>query len=545
MFPTSTQLHAVPALLLLLVPLSYALAAVLPGRGGSAAPGPLWMRGQAAAGTALLLAMAAAGAHGLTGVGTARLLPLLPLANAGALDLSVRLDLLTCVMLLLVTFIGFLILRFSRRYLDGEPGQARYVRWLLATLAAVTLLVVTNNLLLLAAAWIGTSLALHQLLTFYADRPQALLAAHKKFIASRVADLCVLAAVALVGWTLGTLELDAVIERLAGLPAPPGPILAAAVLFATGAALKCAQLPFHGWLIQVMEAPTPVSALLHAGVVNIGGFLMIRLAPLMMEADLAQTLLVAWGTFTAVVAALVMATRISIKVALAWSTCAQMGFMLLECGLGAYGLALLHLVAHSLYKAHAFLSSGSVVEQWRAQALAPAKYRPGLAAWFAAAAVSLLVVGGVGLGLGARLDEAPALWALATVVALSLTPLMVRGASGSWQRLAALCGLGVGVAALYFVWHAIAARLVPISAAGDVVSASRITIVLVAFVALFVLQAILATYPRGRLAQSLHPWLFAGLYLDELFTRLTFRVWPAKLPKPAPPAPTALLNQEA
>jgi NAD(P)H-quinone oxidoreductase subunit 5 len=119
------------------------------------------------------------------------------------------------------------------------------------------------------------------------------------------------------------------------------------VLLVASAALKCAQLPFHGWLIQVMEAPTPVSALLHAGVVNIGGFLMIRLAPLMTQSEIAQTLLVICGCTTAVIAALVMTTRVSIKVALAWSTCAQMGFMLLECGLGAYPLALLHIVAHS------------------------------------------------------------------------------------------------------------------------------------------------------------------------------------------------------
>jgi NAD(P)H-quinone oxidoreductase subunit 5 len=536
-------LHPIPGLLLLLVPLCYALVALMPNRSATA-PGSLWARGQAAAGVALALALAAAVGLGLSGGGSVTLLELLPLGNLGALDLSVRLDVLTGAMLLLVTFIGFLILRFSRRYLDGDPGQARYVRWFLATLAAVTLLVVTNNLLLLALAWIGTSLALHHLLTHYADRPQALIAAHKKFIASRVADLCMLAAVALTGWSFGTLELDAVFDRLASLPAPPGAILAAAVLFAGAAALKCAQLPFHGWLIQVMEAPTPVSALLHAGVVNIGGFLMIRLAPLMAQADLAQTLLVMCGSVTAVVAALVMTTRISIKVALAWSTCAQMGFMLLECGLGAYGLALLHLVAHSLYKAHAFLSSGSVVEQWRAQSLAATRSRPGLAAWFGAAALSLALVAGVGLALGTRPSEEPALWAFTTVVALALTPLAVRGFADGWQRFATLVPLGAGVAALYFAWHAIAVRLLPAAPPGDGVTAVRIAIVLVAFAVLFVLQAILSARPHGGLARALHPWLFAGLYLDELFTRLTFRVWPARLPQPARPVPARLLDQE-
>src|SRR5690349_16746348 len=119
-------------------------------------------------------------------------------------------------------------------------------------------------------------------------------------------------------------------------------------------------------MLQVMEAPTPVSALLHAGVVNIGGFVMIRLAPLMAHATLAQNILVGVGLFSTIIASLVMATRAAIKSVLAWSTIGQMGFMLVQCGLGAWHLALMHLLAHSCYKAHSFLSSGSIVRQWRA-----------------------------------------------------------------------------------------------------------------------------------------------------------------------------------
>lgn len=114
-----------------------------------------------------------------------------------------------------------------------------------------------------------------------------------------------------------------------------------------------------------MEAPTPVSALLHAGVVNMGGFVLLRVAELIGLVPSAQWLLVIVGSLTAVLAGMVMLTRISIKVRLAWSTCAQMGFMLMEIGLGLYELALLHLVAHSLYKAYAFLSSGEAVERAR------------------------------------------------------------------------------------------------------------------------------------------------------------------------------------
>ena len=117
-----------------------------------------------------------------------------------------------------------------------------------------------------------------------------LIAAHKKFLASRVADLCLLGAVALIGLQLGTLEIDRAIAAARALPAMPGSLQAAALPLAASAMLKCAQLPVHGWLIQVMEAPTPVSALLHAGVVNLGGFLLIRAGALVADVPAAQAL---------------------------------------------------------------------------------------------------------------------------------------------------------------------------------------------------------------------------------------------------------------
>jgi NAD(P)H-quinone oxidoreductase subunit 5 len=221
--------------------------------------------------------------------------------------------------------------------------------------------------------------------------------------------------------------------------------------------------------------------------VNIGGLVMIRLAPVMALAPLAQALLVAIGTVTAVVAALVMTTRVSIKVALAWSTCAQMGFMLVECGLGAWHLALLHLVAHSLYKAHAFLSSGSVVEGWRVRSLARAP----------------------GAGRGG----------------VPILGLVIRGLS---------------VVVLYLAWSELFGVLLPRPepATGEIASLARgvsYGVVLAGLLALLGAQVVLALRPYGRLARALHPTLFAGLYLDELFTRLTFRIWPPRLPsRPGP-----------
>jgi NAD(P)H-quinone oxidoreductase subunit 5 len=136
--------------------------------------------------------------------------------------------------------------------------------------------------------------------------------------------------------------------------------IAGALAFA--AILKSAQFPMHGWLTEVMETPTSVSALLHAGVINAGGFLLIRFADVMLLAPFVLAVLVMVGGFTALFGGLVMLTQSAVKNSLAWSTVAQMGFMLLQCGLALFPLALLHIVAHSLYKAHAFLASGMAVD---------------------------------------------------------------------------------------------------------------------------------------------------------------------------------------
>ncbi len=541
---------ALLGLLLLSIPLVYGTAALLPLGPVGDPVAAAWRRATAAAGIAAALTLCAVLAGAVQGGGIFRIFGF----GAGtpgalpALRLDLRLDVVGGIMLLLVAFIGGVILQFSRRYLDGDPGQVRYVRWFLATLAAVSLLVLSNHLILIWLAWLGTSIALHQLLTFYEDRPPALIAAHKKFITSRLADVCLLGAIACVAGSVGSAELDAVFARLeadAAL-ARSAPIQLAALLFAAAAALKCAQLPVHGWLIQVMEAPTPVSALLHAGVVNLGGFLMIRLAPLMVEAEAAQTLLVLVGSLTAVVASLVMMTRVSIKVALAWSTCAQMGFMLLECGLGAYALALLHLVAHSLYKAHAFLSSGSAVDVWRAQAQARPAGKLGLGVRVAALVLCLGVVGGLAWLVDGGPGGAPANLALAGVVAIALTPLAARAlADGPAGRLRWLGG-AIGIAAAYFVWHAVFERLVAAPSGPSALLPLRIAIVIVAFGALFALQTAMEARPHGGLARRLYGPLFAGLYLDELFTRLTFRVWPARrVEAPAPPSTLTLRNPRA
>ena len=516
-------MHFPPAVLLV-VPLTFLLAALLPDRVFGSMPERRWTASLVTTGPALLLALVAAGAVAAGGAGVASV----PIGGAlGSFALGVRLDALTAVMLPLVTGIGAVILRFSRRYLDGEPGQSRYVRWFLATMACVSLLVVTNDLLVVALAWTASSLTLHQLLVFYGDRAPALIAAHKKFLLSRVADVAIFAAVALAWRTTGTQRIDALLAEAATAHAFPRALHAAGLLLALGAIIRSAQLPFHGWLMQVMEAPTPVSALLHAGIVNIAGFVLIRLAPLMGRLEGAQMLLVMVGTATAVLAALVMTTRVSIKVSLAWSTCAQMGFMLLECGLGAYGLALLHLVAHSLYKAHAFLSSGRAVAQQQFRRMAPPPPVTTGRHWALAAAVAAAILFSSSILLGLHTDEAGTRVA-AFILALALAPLLVRG----WARGAAAAlrstALAAALVVSYAAGHAVFAAIAPSVRAAPAAEAFRLGFVTLVFLALYAVQATIAVRPTGRFARALYPAFFAGLYLDELCTRLTFRLWPPR-----------------
>jgi NAD(P)H-quinone oxidoreductase subunit 5 len=447
--------------------------------------------------------------------------------------LGVRVDVATRVMLLLVATLGAVVARFSGAYLEGERELVRYDRWLLLTTSAVTALVVSDSLLVIAVCWTATSLALHQLLTFYADRPAALVAAHKKFIVSRLADVALLLALGLVYENVGSFDL----ERVGGWvdlqrELPLSMHVAACLLVAT-VALRSAQLPFHGWITQVMEAPTPVSALLHAGVVNIGGFVLIRISGLMNDSDPARLMLVAVGLATAIIAALVMTTRVSVKVALAWSTCAQMGFLLVQCGLGLWSLALLHIVAHSLYKAYAFLAAGTAVEEWKVGTFAaksplPSRARLGLSLVTAlGVALSLSFV--VRPALGLPESQVDAAIVMAIVLGLSLVPLVARNppASATGAARAALYAACVAVA--YVAMHASAEHVFPSEGGGATTIGLWMTAI--GFAGLFGLRTVLQRRPQGSLARRLHPWLFAGLYLDEFFTKLTFRLWPPRRPR--------------
>lgn len=434
-----------------------------------------------------------------------------------------RWDLLSAVMVTLVVFLGIVIIRFSRRYLDGEAGQSRFYAWLNLTFASVLLVVLAGNLALLLAAWVATSLCLHRLLLFYPHRTGARFAARKKFVISRLGDTALLLAAVLLYRHYGTLEFDALFAGISH--DPTGPLTWVAALLALCAMCKSAQLPFHTWLPDTMDTPTPVSAFMHAGIINAGGFLLVRLAPVMNQAPAVMWTLAIVGALTAAFGAVVMLTQPAVKRALAYSTIAQMGFMVLQCGLGAYGLALIHIVAHSLYKAYAFLTSGSTVGALPRVAI-PLR----TSAIGAGAGLSALLVGGGMTWLYLVCDpenHVPGLFMLITALAiaygLARTWSTHAGRSAVWGSL----GLSVGLVGLTIMLHELSTWLMPQALFVPVPSAVLLVLTGI-FICLFLFQLLLWRAHESSLGRRLYVHALNGFYLGTIANRLLSQLWPSQ-----------------
>lgn len=281
------------------------------------------------------------------------------------LGLSIRIDQLSTLMYFMIAIIALVVLRFSRNYLEGDPKQAEFLGKLGLTIAFVQLFVLSGNLLTLFVAWTGTSIGLRQLLLFYPERKKAVVAEGKKFIIARMGDVLLLSAFALIYIHFGTGSLTEIFTELQLMTSSglSWELELASILLVFSAFLKSVQVPFHGWLLDVMETPTPVSALLHAGLLNAGPFLIIRFAYLIDLSTFAPILLLSVGALSALFGALASTFQPTIKTSLAYSSIGHMGFSLMVSGLGVYSASLLHLVAHSFYKANSFLSSGSVIDK--------------------------------------------------------------------------------------------------------------------------------------------------------------------------------------
>lgn len=489
----------------------------------SRAPGLAFNIGRAMGGVALILSFAAAGVVIVQGPTVS------PVLGIGDVGFSARLDALSVALLWLVTFLGLLLIQFSGNYLDGDERQAIFLGRLYLTLAAVMLFVLAGNLWQLVIAWVGTSLALHQLLIFYDTRPRAIRAARKKFIVARLGDIGLITAAVLLARAFNTTDIGTLTQAMSialESGAAPAGVETAAVLVVIAAILKSAMFPFHGWLLEVMETPTPVSALLHAGLLNAGIYLVVRLGSLVFLSTPALVLLMVVGGFTALFASTVMLTQTSVKVSLAYSSAAHMGFMLMLCGFGAHSVAIMHLIAHSFYKAHAFLSSGSIVEYVQNTGSQKLETPPQPLAMVLNVGLSLVIFVSIGSLLGIDLTKRPGETALGAIFVMAVSHLLIKGTTDR----APMFVIGRTVAAAIAVTLAFFA--LELSAAfilGDAVASFPppdpfalvvMVIAVLAFAAVTMLGSLLPGLTTRPAWRALYVHLKNGLYANALFDRL-------------------------
>lgn len=446
------------------------------------------------------------------------------------LPLSVAVNGLTLVLATLVSFVILMIAQYSIEYMDGDSHQARFFRLLAFTGGFFLLVIISGNIGLFTLGIIATGFSLHKLLKFYSERPKAIMAAHKKSIFSRTADLFLVVATVLIGQQVGDLQFGAIRQFVEHAENIPLALQVAAWLIIGAVILKSAHFPFHGWLIQVMEAPTPVSALMHAGIVYSGAIVALRMSFLLVRVPDALLFLGLVGLATVLIASLVMTTQTAIKSMLAWSTVAQLGFMSLELGLGLFPLALLHLAGHSLYKAHAFLSSGSVTDQLRQ--VSPGGKKPvSMSSWIAAIIFGLIISGGGVWVFAERPLQDPSWFALVIIVAMAVSQILVKGfqfdaLSDRFVALATAISMGFTYLILHtlFVWGFTAdmtKAMVPVSTA---------YLWLVGLTAVgFLLLSWLQGPGRTRLPQKLQliffTHLYNGLYVDIWVEQFSHRFW--------------------
>ncbi|MFD3585617.1 NADH-quinone oxidoreductase subunit L [Streptomyces sp. NPDC058683] len=277
-------------------------------------------------------------------------------------DVTFRLDQLSMTFVLLITGVGSLIHLYSIGYMEHDERRRRFFGYLNLFLAAMLLLVLADNYLLLYVGWEGVGLASYLLIGFWQHKPSAATAAKKAFLVNRVGDMGLSIAIMLMFTTFGTFAFGPVLGH--ATDASEGRLTAIGLMLLLAACGKSAQVPLQSWLGDAMEGPTPVSALIHAAtMVTAGVYLIVRSGAIFNAAPDAQLVVTVVGAVTLLFGAIVGCAKDDIKKALAGSTMSQIGYMVLAAGLGPIGyvFAIMHLVTHGFFKAGLFLGAGSVM----------------------------------------------------------------------------------------------------------------------------------------------------------------------------------------
>ncbi|MCX6422072.1 MAG: NADH-quinone oxidoreductase subunit L [Actinobacteria bacterium] len=282
--------------------------------------------------------------------------------NKFSASIALQLDQLSMVFVLLITIVGSLIHVYSIGYMKDDPDRRRFFGFLNLFVAAMLLLVLADNYLLLYAGWEGVGLASFLLIGFWQHKNSAAAAAKKAFVMNRIGDVGMSLGIMLIFVTFGSVTFSTVFDQ-AG-EASDTTMTWIGLLLLLAACGKSAQFPLQAWLLDAMEGPTPVSALIHAAtMVTAGVYLIVRSGPIFDQTIVASTVVVIIGTITMFLGAFIGSAKDEIKKALAGSTMSQIGYMILAAGLGPVGyvFAIFHLLTHGVFKANLFLGAGSVM----------------------------------------------------------------------------------------------------------------------------------------------------------------------------------------
>ena len=281
---------------------------------------------------------------------------------------------LSAVLVPYVAIIGLVVRKYATKYMWDEAGYKRFFILLNFIFSSIYMLIMSNNLIVLALAWQLLSIGLYLLVSFNVSSTSAVKNAKWTLYIHKGADLVFVFAVILTYQTFGSFDLGelshqwlAMSENLVEKPI----IFIIGLLYLIAAMMKSAIVPFHIWLPYTSEAPTPVSAVMHAGVVNVGGILLNKMAFLLLLAPAVLNIAFVVGLVTAIFASLIMLSISDVKRSLGYSTVGQMGYMIMEIGLGAFSLAIYHLMVHGIFKATLFLESGGLIRLSRHESNLP------------------------------------------------------------------------------------------------------------------------------------------------------------------------------
>jgi len=426
-------------------------------------------------------------------------------------------DLLGTIVLAMVSIIGLVVLRFSFSYLEGDPFHKSFIGLLSGVLSSVQLLLVSANLATFMLVWILSSLLLQRLLLVYPERKKARLAAQRKFILARIGDLALIIGFGILYFTYKTANIPQLIDFIGNEDKLPFPVSMAACCLVLCAVLKSAQFPFHGWLLDVMEAPTPVSAILHAGLINAGPFLMIRFAPLIGNSIHATVLLFCITLLSTLYGALVFAHQPAIKNSLGYSSVAHLGFSLLLCSLGMYSAALLHLIAHSFFKAYAFLTAGNEIERskWAIPSISPTGLQRKVFP------IIVLILLNVALGfiawINLKPDEDLLLLFLFFLLSLTIYQIRVIPLQNSILVQFGLLLFSIVTMASFYIFELLFRGTIHVNSAGNELQHLLLYITIILFTTVILLRIFLINRPGSSRALLIH--FRNGLYIQQFISR--------------------------